>query len=140
MGNLPLCVLKDCVESYPDDGPASPIPGDVYTVEELVGHLKAATAGPPRRFNLELPGDIRVHVCLGGPWAAISWHPLFFGPLPPPPLPPAWYARPEQPLADEEVSFLLSSRAGDIPAERLLPPDEVIAMAAYIAEHRALPP
>lgn len=141
MGDGPLCVLKDCVESFCDDGPLDPVPGTVHTVAELDGHLRAAAAGPPRQFNLELPGDIRVVLHLGGPWAAITWCHLHFGPLPPPPgHPPTWRARAERPPAVEYVPFLLSTREADVQAEWLLPADEVIRMAVYVAEHRTLPP
>lgn len=137
MGDGPLCVLKDCVESFSDDGPLDPVPGAVHTVAELVGHLRAAAAGPPRQFNLELPGDVRVVLHLGGPWAAIYWTHLCYNR--PGPLqfnyPPAWQARASHPPAVEYVQFLLSGRDIEVPAEWLLPADEVIRMAVYIAEH-----
>jgi hypothetical protein len=139
MGEMPICILKDCVESFSDNGPLTPVPGDVDSVAELVGHLRAAVAGSPRQFNMELPGDVRVVLWLGGPWAAIQWCHLHFGRLPPPGHPPMWRARAEYPADIEYVPFLLSTREVDIQAEWLLPADEVIRMATYIAEHRTLP-
>ncbi|HEX4613561.1 MAG TPA: hypothetical protein VH092_35595 [Urbifossiella sp.] len=139
MGDGPLCVLKDCVESFSDDGPLPPVPGDVDTLEDLEGHLRAAAAGPPRRFNLDLPGAVRVVLGLGGRWAAISWHHLVFDPTPPPDHPPSWHATPERPLATEGVGFRMSGREHDIPAGQLLPADDVIRLAAYIVEYRTLP-
>jgi hypothetical protein len=138
MAQMPLCTLKDCVASFSDDGPLPPVPGEIDTPAELVGHLRAAAAGPPRRYNLERPGAVRVILGLGGRWAAISWHHLSYGRLPPD-HPPAWYAKPERPLATEGVGFRMSGREHDIPADQLLPADEVIRMAAYIVEHRTLP-
>ena len=136
-----LCVLKDCVESFSDDGPLDPVPGEMYTVAELVGHLRAAVAGPPRQFNLELPGDIRVVLHLGGSWAAIRWCRLCYNRLGPPPSDrTASQARAERPPPIPPVSFMLSGREADVRPEWLLPADEVVRMAAHMAEHRALPP
>jgi hypothetical protein len=109
----------------------------VHTVAELVEHLRAAATGPPRQFNLELPGNVRVVLHLGGPWAAIRWCHLSYNGLRPP---SDWQARAERPPPVLRVSFLLSGREVDVGPEWLLPADEVVRMAAHLAEHRALPP
>ncbi|HZZ78367.1 MAG TPA: hypothetical protein VFE62_07600 [Gemmataceae bacterium] len=141
MGEVPLCTLRDCLASYPDNGAPTAIPGDMNTAAELASHLRAAAVGTPRQFNMDLQGNVRVVLWLGGPWAAIAWCHLHFGPLPPPPSHPSpWRVRAKHPPPVEYVSFLLATRETDIQAEWLLPADEVIRMAVYIAEHRTLPP
>jgi hypothetical protein len=143
MDATPLCNLVDCTVQYAtDEGILPPTPGDMFTVEELVGHLRAAAARLPHKLNMNLPNQLRATIHIGGPLAAITLHHLYFGRPPiPPGHPPTLYARPERPLTTGCVAFLTagSTAEDDVNAERLLPVEDVIRIAAHLAAARVLP-
>src|SRR5262249_4287693 len=68
-------------------------------------------------------------------------HHLVFGDRVPADHPPSWQALPNRPTTTGFVAFLTegSTAEEDIAAEYLLPAEEVIQIAAHLAEHRALP-
>jgi hypothetical protein len=142
MGAEPLCTLRDCsVQQFSDeDGFLPPVPGDLSSVEELVNHLRAAAARRPHIFHMELPGRVRVVIALGGPWGSVSVHHLLRNNRMTPNHPPSWDALADKPPPVEYVAFLTegSEAVLDIPADHLLPAEDVIRIAAHLAEHRTL--
>src|SRR5579871_4830890 len=120
MDSLPICVLEDCTVEWATEEGILTFPGEVYTVEELVHHLHVAATREPHILNMNLLGELRARIAIGGPWAAISFHHLFFGEKLPFDHPPSWYAIPDQPPTTDSIAFVRMDIADDIPADRLL--------------------
>ncbi len=134
----PLCTLRDCTVDYALDE-EFPFPDDLYTVQELVDHLRTAATRPPHGVHMDLPGPFRAVIAIGGPLAAISWVHLCYGRNPPADHPPALNAKPDRLSTTDYVEFFRLDSTLDIPADRLMPPEQVIQIAVYLAEHRSLP-
>lgn len=139
----PLCTLRDC--SVPqisdEEGFLPPVPGDVYSVGELAEYLRVAAAREPHAVRMDLPGRLRVWIYIGGPWGSVNTCVVFQGHRVPADHPPSWDVLARQPPPVEYVAFLTegSEAEVDIAAEHLLPAEEVIGIAAHLAEHRTLP-
>ena len=139
-----LCIVWDCTFEYVnEEGFLPPIPGEIQTISELLEHLQAAAARPPHALRMDLPDDFRAWIHIGGPLGAVHLSKVY---LSQPMLANphyGWIAMPDRPLPLSEcVSFLTDgSRSEDeIGGDMLLPVAEVIQIAVYLAEHRALPP
>jgi uncharacterized protein (TIGR02996 family) len=140
----PLCILWDCTIEYgTEDGFLPPVPGEIPSVAELVEYLHAAAARPPHALRMDLPGEFRAWIHIGGPLGAVHLTKVYLRQPVPADAPGAWIAMPGRPLPlSAVVSFLTdgSQGADDIDGDQLLPVAEVIRIATYVAEHRALPP
>jgi uncharacterized protein (TIGR02996 family) len=139
----PLCILRDCTREYvTEDGFLPPVPGAIFSVAELVDYLHAAARRRPHALRMDLPDDYRAWIHIGGPLGAIHLSRVYLRqPMPANP-PSAWIAMPDRPLPPSTfVSFLNegSQAEDDIGGDQLLPVEEVIRIATYLAEHRALP-
>jgi uncharacterized protein (TIGR02996 family) len=114
----------------------------MQTLGDLVEYLHTAAARPPHALRMDLPGEFRAWIHIGGPLGSVHLTKVYLGqPMPANP-PGAWIAMPDRPLPMSEcVSFLTEgSRGADgIYGDQLLPVNEVIQIAAHLAEHRALP-
>jgi hypothetical protein len=136
----PLCTLVDTTIDYTTDEGFLPYePGEVYSVEELVGHLRAAAGREPHIQHVDLPGRIRVVVAIGGPLAAVYLCPLIDPGRYRPNQTRSWRPVPAGRYATEEISFPRLDSEWNVSPDRLLPVEEVIQIAAYLAEHRDLP-
>jgi hypothetical protein len=109
-------------------------------VDELVDYFRAAATRRPHVLHMELPGRVRVVIALGGPWGSVGVHHLLRNNRMPPDHPPSWHVLADQPPPVEYVAFLTegSEAVMDVSAEYLLPAEDVIGIAAHLAEHRTL--
>src|SRR5436309_14570739 len=117
----PLCVLRDCTLEYiNEDGILPPVPGEIFSAAELAEYLHAAAARAPFALRMDLPGEFRAWIHLGGPLGAVYVSRVYLGRPVPIDAPGAWVALPDPPLpAVEFVAFLTegSNGADDIAAE-----------------------
>lgn len=68
----PLCEVVDrSVEYVNEDGFLPHLPGEVYSVDALRDHLRAASNRAPHIVHLNLRDGLRVVVAIGGPLGAI---------------------------------------------------------------------
>src|SRR5262249_54777628 len=106
MGAEPLCTLRDCSEAQISDeeGFLPPVPGDIYSVDELVEYLRADATRPPHVLHMELPGRVRVVIAIGGPWGTVGVHHLLRNNWMPPDHPPSWNVVADQPPPVEYVA------------------------------------
>lgn len=143
MSAEPLCTLRDCTFPHADEeGILPPTPGAVHTIAELLEHLHAAAARRPHALRMDLPGEFRAWIHIGGPFGAVRLGRVYLQQPMPANAAGDWIAMPDRPLpVSEYVSFLTdgSTSEDDIGGDQLLPVAEVIPIAAYLAEHRALP-
>jgi uncharacterized protein (TIGR02996 family) len=140
----PLCILWDCtIEHVTDEGLLPPNPGAISSISKLAEYLHAAAARPPHALRMDLPGDYRAWIHIGGPLGAVHVTKVYLRqPMPANP-PGGWIAMPDRPLPMSEfVSFLTdgSHGADDIDGDQLHPVADVIRIATYLAKHRALSP
>src|SRR5262245_25197648 len=103
-----LCILWDCtLEHFSDEeGFLPPVPGGISSVPELVDYLRFAATRGPHIVGMDLPGQLRAWIAIGGPWGAVELVHVFFGQQVPADHPPSWRALPDQPVPVEYVGFL----------------------------------
>jgi uncharacterized protein (TIGR02996 family) len=140
---MTLCILRDCTLAYIDEeGIVPPIPGAIDTVAELAAYLHAASVRSPFALRMDLPGEYRAWIHIGGPLGAVNVTKVYLSQPIPTNAPGAWQAMPDRALPlSVFVAFLTegSQAEDDICGDHLLPVGEVIQIATYLAEHRALP-
>jgi hypothetical protein len=74
MGKKPLCILRDCsLPLVSEELLLPPVPGGISSVPELEDYLRVAATRPPHMVRMDLPGQLRTWVAIGGPWGPSTW-------------------------------------------------------------------